>query len=206
MCKQVLNKPLLRLRNKTHWTQTLYSLVKLPLWVQRFSLQERGVCLSRADQSEEKMESPPRLGLGTISMTPLRGRTNLTIKVWVQSLGMGMGRCQAPNPTRPVGRLPIIMSYVLISLKAHSILLSILTYILAYIQQSIIPNSNMHLSWQLTLSLAYIYHAYHIISSKATNNKISQGQKHKHGNIKETSDCILDIKNTSFNQACSTHH
>ena len=34
-------------------------------------------------------------------------------------------------------------------------------------------NPNIHLSWQLTSSLAYIYHAYHIISSKAANNKIS---------------------------------
>ena len=152
------------------------------------------------------MESPPRLSIGTINIALLHGRTSLTTRVWVQSLGMGMRRCQAPNPTRSVSRLLVIMSYVLISLMAHSIFLSILTHTLAYIQQSIIPNSNMHLSWQLTLSLAYIYHAYHIISSKATNNKISQGQKHKHGNIKETSDCILDIKNTSSNQACSTHH
>ena len=114
------------------------------------------------------------------------------------------------NPTRPVGQLPVIVSYFLISLKTHLTLLSILTHTLAYIQQSIwhqsSQNPNIHLSRQLTSSLAYIYHAYHIISSNAANNKISQGQKHRHGNIKETCDCILDIKNTSSNQACSTHH
>ena len=55
-------------------------------------------------------------------------------------------------------------------------------------------------------TLTYIYNAYHIILSKVANNKISQGQKHRHGNIKETCDCILDIKNTSSNQTCSTHH
>ena len=36
------------------------------------------------------MESPPRLGLGTINIAPLCGRTNLTTRVWVRSLGMGM--------------------------------------------------------------------------------------------------------------------
>ena len=152
------------------------------------------------------MDSPLRLGLGTINITLLHGMIDPTTKGWVRNFGMGMGRCQAPNPTQPVSQLLVIVYYVLNSLKAHSIFLSILTHALAYMQQSIIPNSNIHLSWQLTLSLAYIYHTYHIISSKATNNKISQGQKHKHGNIKETSDCILDIKNTSSNQACSTHH
>ena len=117
------------------------------------------------------MESSPRLSIGTINIALLHGRTSLTTRVWVQSLGMGMRRCQAPNPTRSVSQLLVIMSYVLISLMAHSILLSILTH-----------------------TLAYIYHAHHIILSKATNNKISQGQKHWYGNIKETCDCILDIK------------
>ena len=42
---------------------------------------------------QRKMESPSRLGLGTINIAPLRGRTSLTIRVWVQSLGMEMGRC-----------------------------------------------------------------------------------------------------------------
>ena len=126
-----------------------------------------------------------------------------------QQFRYGMGRCQTPNPTRPVGRLPVIVSYVLISLKTYSILLSILTHTHISSNQHGInypKNPNIHLLWQLTSSLAYIYHAYHIISYKAANNKISQGLKHRHGYIKETCDCILDIKNTSSNQACSTHH
>ena len=35
----------------------------------------------------EEMESPPRLGLITICIVPLRGKTDLTTKVWVRSLG-----------------------------------------------------------------------------------------------------------------------
>ena len=43
---------------------------------------------------EKKMlESPSSLGIGTIYITPLRGRTSLTIRVWVWSLGIRMGRC-----------------------------------------------------------------------------------------------------------------
>ena len=37
--------------------------------------EERGVRLGRVDQGGEKMESPPSLGLGTINIVPLRGRT-----------------------------------------------------------------------------------------------------------------------------------
>ena len=40
------------------------------------------------DQGRERMDSPPRLGLGTLNIVPLRGRTDLTTRVWVQSLGM----------------------------------------------------------------------------------------------------------------------
>ena len=39
------------------------------------------------------MELPPRLGLETINIAPLCGRTSLTTKVGVWSLGMGMERC-----------------------------------------------------------------------------------------------------------------
>ena len=87
------------------------------------SLKERGVCLNRVDRGREKKESLPPLGLGIINIAPLHGMTNLTTRVWVRSLGMRMGRCWAPNPTRPVGWLPLIMSYVLISLKVCSTLL-----------------------------------------------------------------------------------
>ena len=83
------------------------------------------------DQDNEEMKSPPNLGLGTINIVPLHGRTNLTITVWVWNLGMRMGR--KVLDTQPVGRLPLIVSYVLILLKARSILHSILTYTLTYI-------------------------------------------------------------------------
>ena len=39
------------------------------------------------------MESPPKLGLETIYITPLHGRIDLTIRVWVRSLGTILGRC-----------------------------------------------------------------------------------------------------------------
>ena len=40
-----------------------------------------GVRLGRMDRGKEKMESPPKLGLGTINIAPLRGRTDLTTRV-----------------------------------------------------------------------------------------------------------------------------
>ena len=60
--------------------------------------------------------------LRTVNITPLFGRTSLTTKVWVQSLGMVVGRYQALKTIQPVGRLPLIVSYILILLKAHSTL------------------------------------------------------------------------------------
>ena len=150
------------------------------------------------------MESPTRLGLGTINIASLRGRTNLITKVRVWSLGMEMGRCQTPNPTLSVDQLPLIMSYILISLKAHSILLSILTYTLAYIQQS---------TWhQSSQNPNIIYHdnsyqtqhtsIMHIISfhPRQPTNKISQGQKQRHGSIKELLESIKNIKSTNIFQ------
>ena len=61
----------------------------------------------------KEMESPPSLGLGTIYITLLRGRTDFTIRV-------------------SVGWLPLIVSYVLISLKACSILHLELTHTHTY--------------------------------------------------------------------------
>ena len=57
------------------------------------SLKEREVRLDRVDQDGEKMESPPKLGLRTIYITPLHGMTDLTTEVWFQSLGTSLGRC-----------------------------------------------------------------------------------------------------------------
>ena len=42
---------------------------------------------------ENITELQPSLGLGTIYIAPLRERIDLTIKVWVQSLGVRIGRC-----------------------------------------------------------------------------------------------------------------
>ena len=52
-----------------------------PLWVQRFS-PLRGSTPRLSGPGREKMESPPRLGLGTINIAPLHGRTDLTTRVW----------------------------------------------------------------------------------------------------------------------------
>ena len=41
----------------------------------------------------KEKDSPPSLGLGTIYIASLRERTDLTTRVWVQSLCMGIGRC-----------------------------------------------------------------------------------------------------------------
>ena len=54
---------------------------KLVMGVAASSLKERGVRLGRVDQAGEKMELPPRLGLGTINITSLHGRTSLTTRV-----------------------------------------------------------------------------------------------------------------------------
>ena len=87
VCKQILNTPLLRLRNKTHWNQTLYP------YQSRLSRMDWGVRLSRMDWGRENMESPLRLGLGAIYIAPLHGRSGLTTKVWVRSLDTILRRC-----------------------------------------------------------------------------------------------------------------
>ena len=141
------------------------------------------------------MESPPNLGLGTINIVPLHGRTNLTITVWVWNLGMRMGR--KVLDTQPVGRLPLIVSYVLISLKESSIF--------------IIIHSHTHQhtsSKQLGISsqtLIYIYHTWHYITPKAKSQTwqhqriIRQHQEHKH--IHSNSHTMF-IKPKRHHQAC----
>ena len=44
-------------------------------------LKERGVSLDQVDRGEEKMESPPRLGLETINIAHLHGRASFTTRV-----------------------------------------------------------------------------------------------------------------------------
>ena len=76
VCKQILNKPLLRLRRKTHWNQTLY-----PQWSRHCGHKRsraqtlHGVILTLGEYALAEgglwwrnMESPPRLGLGTINI------------------------------------------------------------------------------------------------------------------------------------------
>ena len=75
-----------------------------------------------------------------------------------------------------MGRLPLIVSYALISLKARSTLHSLLTYTLAFIQQStwhFIPNPNINLS-----CFSHHHKPQHTsIASKAANKT---WQKHNH--------------------------
>ena len=60
--------------------------------MQQFS-PKRGSTPRPSEPGEEKMGLPPRLGLGTINIEPLYGRTDLTIRVWIRSLGMILGKC-----------------------------------------------------------------------------------------------------------------
>ena len=51
-----------------------------------------GVCLSRVDRGGEKMESPPSLGLGTIYIAPLYGRTKSANVLYVEELRVNLLR------------------------------------------------------------------------------------------------------------------
>ena len=114
---------------------------------------------------------------------------------------MRVERCQAPNPTRTMRRLLVIVSYILISLKAHSILLYILTHTsihLAINMASIIPKA-----------LTYIYHGNshqgqhtsirHIISSHPRQQTT---RYHKGRNI----DMATSKKHVIAVQTSRTHH
>ena len=103
-----------------------------------------------------------------------------------------MGRCYAPNPTRPVGRLPLIVSYILISLKAYSTLHSkfthththththTLAYIQAYNMAPIIPKT-----------LTYIYHANHIIIFKVATKQTCHIQSRNIGMLRSNKQVII---------------
>ena len=104
-----------------------------PLWAQRVDVREY---TSAKGTRAEKTQGVASLfyGLETMNVASLCGRTSLTTKVRVWSLGMVLGRCWAPKTTRPIGRLQLIVSYILILLKAHSTLhLHTRTHTLAYI-------------------------------------------------------------------------
>ena len=70
------------------------------LWAQRAFGEESMVQPSGLGQRKE-MELPPSLGLRTIYIAPLRGRTNLTTRVWVRSLGHGWKDVKHPTPPDP---------------------------------------------------------------------------------------------------------
>ena len=92
VCKQILNTPLLRLRNKTHWNQTLYPYQSRHYRCNNFLLR-KGSTPQPNGLGQRKMESPLRLGLGAIYIAPLHGRSGLTTKVWVRSLDTILRRC-----------------------------------------------------------------------------------------------------------------
>ena len=131
---------------------------------------------------KEKGVATQFYGLGTMYIAPLRGMTDLSTRVWVQSLGMVLGRCQAPKTTRLVGRLSLHMFYILILLKACSTLHTRLTHthtLTFNSNQHGISNQNpsihvsyisyilgIHLSWQSSKPRAYIYPSIHLAPYK----------------------------------------
>ena len=137
---------------------------------------------------------------------------------------MGMGRCQAPNPTRPVGRLPLIVSYILISLKICSILHPKLSLSLSHTH----THTNIHLTINMISNhpktLTYIHHdnshqaqhasIMHIIFSysKTQTSKTLQRQKHGskvHGiniGMLESNKHVIGIKTYHSTKHVHIHH
>ena len=110
--------------------------------------------------------------LRTMYIAPLCGSTDLTAKVWVWSLGTILGMYWAPKTTRPVGRLPFIVSYVLILLKTCSIL---------HLKTHTHKHTSKHTTWYFITSqtLAFIYHASYDISSEQAKKNHRRGNKYK---------------------------
>ena len=132
----------------------------------------RRIHLTRMDQGKEKMESPPRLGLGTIYIVPFMER-----QIYYQSTCLEFryedGKVLG---TQLVDQLPLIVSYVLILVKAHSILL-FQTHTHTSIHLAInmtfsSPNPNIHLSYisHLKPSIHLSCNLYQTIS-KAANKR-----------------------------------
>ena len=102
------------------------------------------------------MESPPN------SMVQESCIQHLFLEGLVQSLGKEIGRCQAPNPTRPISWPPLIVFQILIPLKVP------LTY---YFK---LTHTNMHLTSKHGICLTLIhsikpYHSSSNIYLKAEN-------------------------------------
>ena len=147
------------------------------------------------------MESPPSLGLGTINIVPYMEGLIFS-KARVRSLGMEMGRCQAPNPTYFMGWLPLIMFQVLISLKAYS------TY---YSNTHTHTHSNMHLkqtTWhnhpqaQHSSIMALSIHHQGKQHYKADLNKHVTVSKHQNHGIQQNISCSLIISYSSNKKKC----
>ena len=141
-----------------------------PLWVQW-----EGVRLDRVDWGGEKMESPPRLGLETIYITPfMEGLIYYQSTFSEFRYGDRKVLGTKPHPTR--GLTSTYCSYVLISLKAHSIFsFQTHTHISIYLAINVAfssPNPNIHLSCisHLKLSIHLSCISYQTIS-KATNKR-----------------------------------
>ena len=81
-----------------------------------------GVRLNRVNRGGETRSRHLVLWFRNLNIALLRRRTDLTARVQVRSLCTILGRCQAPKTARPVGQLPLIVSYILILLRAHSTL------------------------------------------------------------------------------------
>ena len=103
------------------------------LWVQQFSLKKREYSLAEWIGAEKRWSRHLDQVQEPFTQCPYMEGLVLLPEYWIWSLSMILGRCQTPKTTQSAGRLPLIVSYVLISLKAYSTLYSILTYTLTYI-------------------------------------------------------------------------
>ena len=99
-------------------------------------------------------------------------------KACVQSLGMGMGRFQASNPTRPVGQPPFIMFQILVLSKDLLTCYSKLTHtLIMHIKQStshIIPKPQQHSSIMAFKHVIQVQQVYHKAASLITQQHVSQ--------------------------------
>ena len=100
------------------------------------------------------MELPPRLGLGTINIVPLCGRTSLTTRVWVRNLGLGDRKVLGtqPHPTRGSASSHCVLHLDLIK-DSFNIFIYTYTHTLASSSNqhgnNHPKNPNIHLSYHL---------------------------------------------------------
>ena len=132
------------------WSIIQIYLLEVPIWVQApvtsFASNPWEVCLDLGWTMVDDVNGVA---------TQIRSRNHIYsafvegqifTRAYVWSLGMGIGRCQAPNPTRPVGRPPLIVFQILISSKSPLICYSKLTHTLTCIyhpNMANVPNSSI---------------------------------------------------------------